>query len=420
MISCAILSLFISLHIFTSARTPPILASNRHYFPVNDINSNTSVDLDITLSDLQNSHRFLEINCTVLRRSPSRRKEKRVISMSTRTLFSRNFTVTNSISTPTRVVSLAFPSMENRSQATTLLHKEVLGYDTAQMKLTVSTDFRWVEGLEFEWFSVDPSGAKYRRVAGLVLSALHGYIVAVYASFLSLDGCSVTDVLCLTLGMAGVFSSDPFSLWLPEDIAPRWTEHIFLAGYVGLHRLFVLVQMEMLRSGGRTSWLILAFGGVFYAGYAISEAAATFDRALLIYQCETAVAVVLPSELFAVQCHMVHCVVALVWVILAVFHGRKYAPKRVIVFGVAAGIDLATTLFTQIFCVKTQSFAFTVLPEMIHTVAHLTTGVFVIFLMHPDKGTPRDPLARSSALEDELMVDAMTPGDNPDEAFPVS
>jgi hypothetical protein len=186
---------------------------------------------------------------------------------------------------------------------------------------------------------------------------------------------------------------------------------------MALFRLFVIVQLELIRGRGRTPWLLLIVGSAYFAVYAFFDATAALDRAQLLYDCETEIGTVLPSETCATFFHIAHCIIMLVWMLLAAAQGRKYAPMRAVVFSIAAFTDIVATAFAQIICVHGKLFAFTVVPDMVNDCCHITTGAFAIFFMHPNGISTHELLTGKVGLEDGLIVDEMTSGDEPDQGF---
>jgi hypothetical protein len=168
------------------------------------------------------------------------------------------------------------------------------------------------------------------------MSALQMYMLVVYISHISANALTGTEVFCIGLGGAGVFSSNPMSMLMPSMTSARYSDHILLAGYVALLRFFVLIQLEVVR-GKRTSapWPTLVVGAAFFCAYAMVDSVANFDRAQLIYECETEIEAVLPSEVLAIQFHLADFAIAGLWLVLAIVQRRKYAPKRMSLFLVA-------------------------------------------------------------------------------------
>jgi hypothetical protein len=321
-----------------------------------------------------------------------------------------------------QMLNLNYIISDTRSSSFTVLQKEILDYDAVEVKLTVNADFHAIDGLEFRWRFMDPSAVKYSRVSRIIMSILHAYIIAIYISFISFDTFSMTELLCIGIGVAGITASNPMTMFLPSIWQARYLDHALIASYVALLRFFVLLQFEVIR-GKRSSapWFLIVIASGFFGTHAMVDAAANFDRAQAASSLEMEFEAALPSEMLGAEFDMLHFAVTGAWMVLAIVQSWQFAPKRLFVFVLAALGDMAATAFAQIYCVMSERFSFTIVPEMVHIATHLTTGAFLVWFMHPEGGDiPYEALGTKRSTGNELVMEEMTTRDRPDEGFRVS
>jgi hypothetical protein len=296
----AAMLIFICLHIVAAARTPKFVSFSEDYFPIAAPIQNSSADLDLTLSELHNLHRFLDVQCALVRRS-SAASAAHTATIAARTLFSNNFTVVNSYNSHKKTLAVDFPIGVNRSSSFTILHLEVLDYDTAQIKIMITTDFEAIEGLSFRWAWADRSGIGHGRVARMVLSAFHGYMLCIFLQSLVKDFGTLTDAGCLAVAIAGILSCNPPWLLIGTRRTARFADHFLIATYAAVLRIFCMAELEQLRSQKVTPpWVLLGFATAFFGGCALVDTAAKLERAQFLCDSDAEVRTVLPGERAAV------------------------------------------------------------------------------------------------------------------------
>jgi hypothetical protein len=120
------------------------------------------------------------------------------------------------------------------------------------------------------------------------MSFLIGYILVVFAFYLKFDSESFTQIFLLVIGITGVFSSNPLTYFIKNTGAgARISDHILMSVFTAVFRLFLLLELEMLRgkSSAPATILVILFG-VFFGFYATVDAAASYDRATHVLQSE--------------------------------------------------------------------------------------------------------------------------------------
>jgi hypothetical protein len=394
-ITAAFLVLFslIVLHLFMSHRAPRIIDSKDEFFRFVDLETNTTIDIDIVLSLLETRHRFLDVNCTLARRRPAPRRLELEVIASWKTTFFKRTTVVGSATSNPETIKVEFLNDSNLGTPITILHRPVDDFDTAKTKIALTTDFEGIEGLQFKSIYLNPSAFSMSRASRFLLSILLGYMLTVYVSYLSFDSDALTEVFCLMLGITGVISSNPLAFMRDSGLS----DCVLLSVFVTLFRLFCFLQMELLR--GRKSslnMLFLVLSCAFFGLYGTVDAAAAFERGQLYLDIEAELDTVLPTEALLVNLNWAYAAVCGLWALLAFVQGRKWAQARFWVLVGLMATGLAATWFSRIFCITNRAFGDSVLPEMVYAVAHMASAAFVLFFFHSQGGIGYEPIVEGS------------------------
>jgi hypothetical protein len=395
-----VLCVLIFVHIAAATQTPSIIDFKEQSMPLEEGDPNASVEVDIVLSQLDSMHRILDINCTLLRNRPADHTVHLDLVVFVKAIFLSNSSVVNTVKSRPDRLSVSFAEDARRSSPFSIVRKEVIGFDSLQLKLTMLSHFDQIEGLLFRWSFANPAAAKYFRAVRLLLSVLVGYMLLVYVSFLTWDDRDFfTQIFCIALGVFGILAANPVST-LPGASAPHIVDHLLAAVYAAALRLFFLLQLEMIRAGAAAPRTDVAAGlSVPFVLYAVVEAAAAFDRAQLV--AGGAIDVIFQTERALAYFHRVYIAALAVWAVVA--YRRKRARTRLFVFVAFAAAGIAATVLAQtaIGADGMQS----VTPALVYTTVHVTTGAFTIFLMH-SQGRKK-----YVEIEDDVHIEVMVDQD---------
>jgi hypothetical protein len=184
---------FIVMHTYAALRSPYLLSHKEEFFKVNSTEQNVSIDVDIALSQLQEGHRFVAVNGSLIRNTTDA-DTTIPIDLTVRRTMTKNYSVISHDSDDKRRYTLQWEPGSNRSSPFDVVHVPVRGADTIQIKMTVQTDYTGVAGFQFRWDFASPSAAKYSRSGQLLLSFLIGYMLVVLAFYMKFDSESFTDL----------------------------------------------------------------------------------------------------------------------------------------------------------------------------------------------------------------------------------
>ena len=245
----ALFLIFILLHILAAWRSPDLLSVKQEYFAFNKTQGEVSVDLDIVLSSLLSTHKFVNINGSILRDlSLGSEALSLPVEFTVKNDFYLNQTLKDSKEVDTKSEVLTFAENSKESSEYEVLQTDIKDFDTIQVKVTIKTNVTQVSGFLFNWSFANLSAAKYKRIACLLTSFLIGYMLVIFCSFIDLKTEAFTQIFCIIIGFVGILSSNPFALILSPVKGARISDSVLMAAFLALYRLFLITQLEMVRA----------------------------------------------------------------------------------------------------------------------------------------------------------------------------
>jgi hypothetical protein len=302
------------------------------------------------------------------------------VTLSSRTLFLRNHTVTNARNTPKKLTEVEIMPGEQASEPFPVLHAEIIDYDTVQIGLTLVADFEGIEGISFHWAFTNPSPSKYAKAVKTLTSLLIGYFLVVFLS--RADGAhTFHEALGILLGVAGIIASNPFGFL--QSVTASYSDFFMLACYFAVYRIALLVQIELVRSQQTSPHILfLILAVAFFGFYAVTDANALFEQGRLAIEAEIDMPVSNRICTNILAMHALYFGISIIWMFLACYKTKSCGGKRLAGFGVLMLCDFFATGFSQVYAVKTKAFASTVFPAMLQTTVNMAAGAIVLFFMH--------------------------------------
>ncbi|OHT13127.1 hypothetical protein TRFO_16892 [Tritrichomonas foetus] len=411
---------FIVMHLFAAWSSPDLLSVKQEYFPFNKTEGNVTVDLDITLSALTNSHKFVDVNGSLIRNKTDSQPEIHLpIEYTSRTIFSKNNTVLNTANSEKVSQTLTFQSGQQSSSEFHVTHDDIVNFDTLEVKMSLTSNLTSIAGFAFNWSFANFSSAKYSRAARILMSFLIGYMLVIFTSYMNLETEAFTQIFCIIVGVAGVCSSNPIALILPAAKGARISDHVLMAAFLVAFRMFLLMQLELMRTRSSSPKLILTvIVSLAFAFYGTLNAAATYDRANHIMSSQSVSNLILPTEKILMEVHFVYAIVVFVWCILAYVQSKGYSNRRMWLFIFMNLFNLFTTIIAEVICPLTDYKRYSIFPSMTIAASHVTSAAFCIFFMHqgddPDYGQIDAGLEASGSLDVEQMSENDLDDENDD------
>jgi hypothetical protein len=397
LISLAMLATFLVMHAYGALRAPPILADKEEYYALNSTEGNVSIDVDVTLSQLVPGHRFIAVNASLVPKDASKAFALPV-DVTVRTTYMRNFNVTGTDTGDQKSkADLVYVAGDNHTNFFPVVQASVLEADTLQIRTSVETDFTGIAGFLFHWDFANPSAEKYDRSSKLLMSFLVGYMLVVFALYLRFDAESFTQIFLLVIGVTGVFASNPLTYFFPQAPGAHISNHIFMAVFEAVFRLFLIAQLELLRTHSTAPpTIFLVVLGVFFAFFATVQAAATYDREAHVVQAQKDVALVFQTEYALIVLDVLFTLGSIAYLIVAAISNEGVNPRRVALVGVSLVGIILSLLISEVYFVLTNTKLYTTVPSLLVSSTHVTFAAIALFLLHSGGGRQYDAIAEQA------------------------
>jgi hypothetical protein len=398
----SIFSLLILLnfaHFFFSWNAPSLFSSLSESALKDPTLGNHSLEISSTVSFLRPEHRFIAIECSLLRRRVPSKNSNSLISVRSKVVFRRNSKVIEKSVLAPASVRIDFLKGNPTSSSFRVLNRGIADFDSVWVHLSLNGSFNRIEGYKCNWFFMNPVAGRYIRVTRALVSLLPLFMLGMMTVAVRIELKTFTELFCLLLGIAGVFASNPASVILGESDGVA--DHVALAVYIALFRLFCLAQLDMVRLDGVSPdpILFLASGG-FLSFFVMVVASASLERASVPF---------IPTLFSEQLLRWLDCCyfgVIVVLVRLAALTSPGIAWRRILMCAGFAAADLAAGL-PSLGPVKTSS---TVFPAILRATVPVSCGTCALFLLSPHSTRHYEPITSLDGGKEGLGVDAESDG----------
>jgi hypothetical protein len=228
------------------------------------------------------------------------------------------------------------------------------------------------------------------------------YFVGTFIFYLKFDAEIWTQVLLLVIGFLGIFASNPISYFLPSLASLLLTDSILLAVYVSSFRLFLILELDLLRSRKLTPSIpVILIVGIAFAYYATVDAFASFERTTCILNSERPSPTTLVSEDRRVYCDALYAIVSVFYVGLAATN-RSLSTRRLVLFSVLALASSALTVLCHTWPVMTGEYLNDLLPSILFKAVHVSGGGIALSLL---RTADEREYAEIDGKEQEMALD---------------
>jgi hypothetical protein len=380
------LACFLLMHTYASLRCPPSFGSKSEFYQMNESEGNATVDIDITLSQLVESHRFVQLNASFIT-NPEQEDRTTSIDSTVRSNFMAGGTMLRTEHPAREIYQIIFTQGADRSSSFPVGHFRVDAIDSIQIRIAIQANFRGVRGVEFTWFFANPSAEKYARSSRMLLSFLNGYMLVLFAFYLRFDSESFTQVFLLIIGITGVFASNPITFFFPRIPGAKISDHVLTAIFLAIYKMFLILELEMLRSRNpKPKTAVVICLGIAFAVYATVDAAAGYDRECHIDTAEVESPIVLQTEIALGCLHALYSVCVLIYAVVAVVGNDGNNARRVGYFAFSAVLATCGSLFTGVYCLWADLWMYTVRRDLFLQAIIGTLAGMTLFFLHSGGG----------------------------------
>ena len=377
---------FICLHILTAARAPPFITSNlSDFIPINRSAGNITIDLEIAITDLLPFHRHVSVHGFFARNENGQLNAlKFPFEIMLMSKFLQNGTIVSSLTPGIAKQDVTFNERDVNSSSFLISQQDIQNFDTFDIKMSITGDFTYIDGIIFSWSFSNFTSAKYARISKILMSVFIAYMLFVFYSMFTLEPEKFTKILCIILGVLGVLSSNPLGMFFfDEPSDAHLSDYIFTAVFLNFFRFFMIMEIEIIRTKSSSpNMIMLFFASVFFLFYAILESCAGFDRGRLILASEMINSSVLKSEQYLMMMVGAYALFSIVLSILASIQSKDFSANRLHLIQFFILSCLLSNIVGNIIFPLLNFKMYTVLPSMIIGATHLTFAAFTIFFLH--------------------------------------
>jgi hypothetical protein len=394
---------FVLMHFFCAARAPPLLTRKDDLFPLNksQIKVNASVVVDLTITDLHADHRVIDIRGSAALPEPAADGTAFNLRVATQVIFSRNFTVVNSILPKNCFHALSFPARAAQSTAFPILNRKISNYDTVEIRTELAGDFRGFLGFRFQSAFSDQIAWEYEKNATRLMSLLTFYMTGIFIWYFQSDFEQFTELCTIGLAAAGVLASTPFAGFFSRYSEQPTLPCIVMAIYIGAFRLFSVLQLEMISRrmvvpAMPTFWLLT----VFFLVYVAFDAMGSYESTVLVADARIDFSAAMPWNWPLMICTAVYTVLVAAFSFLAVTRSKGDSPRRLFFFAFCLVGDAVACWAGLVAWRASEVFACSVFSWAVRTVLPMTAGAFAVFFLHTNRVQMYERLERADAERD--------------------
>ena len=375
-----VLSAFIVVHFIAAWRAPGVITKDSHFYAINQTNENASLEMDITLSGLLEVHRFIELNGTLIRNLPVEETTKHLIQVSSRIFTTLNGQLLNTDVDDPVLVNVTFLKGHTDSSNFPVMRKDIIGFDTIQAKMMLTSNFEGISGFIFHWIYCNVSGINYMYAAKSLMALLILYMLYVYISSSYPIQPDFITILTIITGLFGILASNPLSLIYENQKYLHLTNCALSALFYNIFRFFIF--SILLNSIFNSNLLINAIIALYFIFNATIETAALNDRLQFVLDLSTNDQTIFSSEQLLILSNIIYYIISIILIFTAISKANSFNGYRIFFYSFLNVLLILSSAFSEIFCIVQQKLLFTIMPMSIMCIVFMTTSAFSIFALH--------------------------------------
>jgi hypothetical protein len=300
------------------------------------------------------------------------------------------------------------------------LNVRVKGMHRLEVRLTMDGELRHIIGAYCESSSINPTTELWIRNCNIVFSVLIGGFLLSFAHALRFDTDSFTKIHLLLIGVIGVCCWSPLKYFFAlkrEDweweLRGRVTDQIALSVFVASYKMFVILQLGLLKSSSKrpSTYLILALL-LFFGLYATVDAAIACDPRTDVIASDDRTHVFCPAERIRIGCDIVYCILSLGYLCFAMTGPRSSHPQRLVLFAIVTIVIMGLTVVTNIVFSFRNIFIYTLTPKLLQRLFTATLTALTLFIFDREKTSQYVDFGHAT-LDDQIFeIDTMSEDDD--------
>jgi hypothetical protein len=309
-------------------------------------------------------------------------------------------------------LNISFSPGDRYSSSFRIVRAKVGDCDHVALTVGIHTNFSDVIGFRFYWEFFNPNADAYTKRYMFSWSLLPGYLTFLSWFQLNWDSDVSSHIFLLLVGVASVFASNPLAYVLSEPAFLLISDHLMKSFFIAAFRLFVFVQLELLRTPG--AWptpAMFTLMAIFFSGYATIDTAAAYDRTKHWSIIDSQPFIILPTEKALVIGDVIYITVLIVEVIVALKSVERTAYRVAALLVVVSAISAGVTGWAHVYCILTGHNMYSMFPRFIFGSTHITLISLLLYLLRgeyvPNYATVEEK-EEQAVLEVDLTSDSDT------------
>jgi hypothetical protein len=398
----------IAVHAWAAIGCPSFFGTKDDYLNLSASAVSTSVQyVEVRIADLTQVHRFISLNFSLVSNGSTAAHTHGVEAV-VRPVTWNDSAIVFDAGEVKRRGFVDFARKKPISSSFELVRQPVTDFNALRVKLTIRTNYTGIRGFKFAWHFMDPDASRYLTTSDLLVSCLVAYMSRIFVGRLKFDGESFTQAFLVIVGLAGIMSSNPIRELVGPTASPGLViaDHVLMALFNAVFRMFIIVELELLRGGySKPAPILVVVLAVVFGFYATLDAAASYDRRMHIKQSDTDAPVVLSTEWALLLAHLsYHCAAGIVVCSATKVSDGTSTRRLMYIAGCLVGTGIST-LMTEGWCVLTNTQMYSVvLPLLQHSMMG-TFAAMTLFLFRTGGDRQYQNLAASQG-KDGVVCDS--------------
>jgi hypothetical protein len=371
---------FIAVHAFAAFCPPSSAATKTDSIEPNISGSNLSFDVDIFLNVPVVTSAGIKLTFSAAGDSNPGPLPTEILIHANQ-LFNRHLLTANDSAIHS---NLSFAESGSQTYPEVLFRSDLSPVDRLQLHLTIRTDYSRVDRFIFKWDLSTATSENYLKTAKLFLSVLIAYMLVLFISSLTFDSQKFTQLFALLVGAMGVLASNPVGFFLGWRLS--FFDDFVTATFTAVCRLFVLIQLELLRTNGTVpSFLFAVLLSLLFSVYAAIEMVASYEARLY-----SEFPFGLRSETALNIANFVYAVAGFLYVFMAFRANNGLNVRRLGFFTIWVVVEGIVNVGLPISLAWFGPSREEVMPEVLAMSVNMTLAGIMIFLLQTGEGHTYD------------------------------
>jgi hypothetical protein len=350
----------VTISLIYSAARAPTVARSFGFYAINK-SHNGSLDIGLLVSEIQNSDVSLGISASFIRTDfwYSRVFD---FNWSMRYGLSKGRDLIGKNHTKLKPAQVLFRPGSRESSGFDVTDIPVQGVEWLQVRVGIEGNFSRIRGVRFTWTHFNPELDSYIRSTRMVLAAVIAYSLFRFFGSLQFDSEFFTQVYVIVIGLLGLIATNPVNFVFSTFSVGRIIEQILWALFLAAFRMFVVVELEVLRvRSTRPGTAVMVFFALFFSMYVTVDATAAYDRGSVNFSGP----LVLRTEFIRGVFHILYAAVSFVWIVAAICASDGANSRRLAFFVFMALAVVAVNITNDIVFVYWNVWMRTIRPLLI-------------------------------------------------------